>query len=176
MNLHQINDLQTNHYALDILKNGLSNIKNTEYIKNYHPDHANYSGNLFNILAGGRFSAGNGAYFVLENGGKYVASAGWNCYPFRSNTAIILARMYVSEHYRGKFTVGNLILPVAMAQASENNNCFWMTINEHNLKYKKWFDKIQKLKGAPGLYKKFTYIGEKEIYYTKQLVFEYRTI
>lgn len=172
MVIHPIHDLN-NSKVIRILSTAMYSIKEEHTIQNYHPDFANVPGNLFYILREGRYKANSGTYFVLEEDGKFISSAGWNEYPLEWKTALLLTRAYVSPEYRGNFTVGKYILPIVYGESQIYNTKLWITFGKRNERYLKFFEvaKTGKIK-LPELYKKFNYIGQKSIYYTNQHVVE----
>lgn len=172
MEIHIIHDCSSTA-AVRLLSGALSTIVDTKIIKNYHPDYSTIPGNLFYILNSGRYSEGNGAYYIIEDDGVYICSAGWNTYELDRSVGLILSRMYVAPAARGKFTVGKHILPLAYASAITKHNILWMTFNDHNSKYRKWFEEYENSPLVPDLYRKFSYIGTKDVYYTQQHVYQY---
>ena len=174
MNLFKITDL-SNNKIISILQFEFSNITDSNIIKNYHPDYANEPGNLFFILKQGRYQLGKGAYFVIEENGEYICSAGWNEYS--SDTALALTRMYTSPKYRMQYLIANNILTRTLEQTTHYNN-IWLTVNEHNKALYNWFVRKEQNKRAalfnnwPEVYKRFKPIGKKTIYYTEQYVVE----
>jgi hypothetical protein len=161
-----------------MLKKELSQVTDDRIVSNYHPDKSGYSANLFAILEkSNRFNIDNGAYYVIEEGGNFISSAGWNKYCCDNlEVALLLTRMYVSPKYRGKYTVGKHILPLIW-QETMMFNTLWMTFNEHNSVLHSWFtERYSESKLIPDLYKNFRFIGTKEIYYTTQYVYQYSRI
>lgn len=178
MIVHEIHDL-SNQSVINLLKGGLSQIDNESYVSNYHPDYESTPGNLFNTLNNGRYRLGHGAYYVIENDGEYIASAGWNEYELDTNIVLLLTRMYTAPKYRMNYHVANNILPLAIA-AAKNYKHIWFTCNEHNKKIYDWFVRVEQGKSGglfndwPDIYKNFKPIGKKNIYYTEQYVMEYK--
>jgi hypothetical protein len=172
MIVHSINDL-SNLTLVNILKNGLREVNDPKLIKNYHPDYADNSGNLFFILNKGRFQKGN--YFIItDDDNNYIASAGWN--ENTANVALALTRMYVSKAYRNTFIVGKMILPIIIEQTTEYEK-LWMTVNDYNKPLYDWFVRNKDTSfslGWPDIYKKFIPIGVEIVNYTPQYVVEYR--
>lgn len=172
MIIHPIHDLN-NNYAVRVLYAAMSAIDDQRTLQNYHPDFASMPGNLFYIIREGRFKLNSGTYYVAEEDGKFISSAGWNDYQFEWRTALLLTRMIVAPEFRGKFTVGRHILPIALGESIIYHDRLWMTFGETNRRYLKWFDpKRHHL--IPPLYRKFSYVGQKQIYYTTQNVVEYK--
>jgi hypothetical protein len=175
MIIHQIHDL-SNIRAVELLKHGLSSVVNPQIIKNYNPDYSQEPGNLFFILEQGRYRHGCGKYFIIEENGEYIGSAGWNEYELDPSTALLLTRMYVDEKYRAQFYHGKYILPIAIKEAADYQN-IWMTCNEHNKIIYDWFVRHHKQGSSignwPEVYKNFRPIGKKNIYYTDQYVVEF---
>ena len=139
MVLHSINDL-SNQHVVEMLKTNLSLIRDPNIIANYHPEYANVPGNLFYILNDGRYQIGN--YFVIEEAGEYIASAGWNEYHLDKDVALLLTRMYTAPKFRMNYYIGNKILPVALEQ-SMNYKKIWVTCNEYNKVIYDWFVRIE---------------------------------
>jgi acyl carrier protein len=173
--IHEIHDL-TDPYVTALLKSGLSDIKDDNLAKNYHPNYMNeFSGNLFFILQNGRYRKGKGKYYVVENLGKYVCSAGWNEYEDDPSTAFALSRMYVATEYRGNYPVGNYILPRTLRETRKYQN-IWLTVNEHNKVIYSWFERSFEKKATalfndwPEIYRQFEPIGKKTIYTTTQYI------
>lgn len=176
MIIHEINDL-SNIYVTNLLRKNLTIVNDRRIIKNYHPDYEQCSSNLFYILHNGRYRAGKGTYYVIEDNGKYVCSAGWNEYEENSNIAFALTRMFTSPEYRGKYFVANNILTKSL-EATKNYSKVWMTVNEHNKALYTWFVRAsQNKKGAlfndwPNIYRSFKPIGKHIIYNSIQYVVE----
>lgn len=175
MKIHEIHDL-SNTSIIDLLKNSLKDITDDKIVKNYHPDFSDTPGNLFYILSEGRYQLGK--YFVVTINNKYVCSAGWNEYELESNIALLLTRMYIVPEYRGKYIIGNNILPVCIKEASSYDR-LWITANEHNRAIYTYFERARQNKRTtlfndwPEIYKRFKPLGKKQIYYTDQWVAEY---
>ena len=161
---------------IDLLKNSLTDITDDTIVKNYHPDYSDTPGNLFYILNEGRYQLGK--YFVVTINNKYVCSAGWNEYELESDVALLLTRMYIVPEYRGKYIIGNNILPKCIQEASSYNH-LWITANEHNKSIYNYFERASQNKRTtlfndwPEIYKRFKPLGKKQIYYTDQWVAEY---
>jgi hypothetical protein len=176
MVLHSINDL-SNQHVVEMLKNNLSLIKDPTIISNYHPDYTSTPGNLFYILNEGRYQIGN--YFVIEEAGEYIASAGWNEYELDNDIALMLTRMYTAPKFRMNYHVGNNILPIALGEVT-NYEKIWITCNEHNRAIYDWFSRVEHGRRGglfndwPELYRRFKPIGKKNVYYTEQYVAEYK--
>lgn len=178
MLIHEIHDL-SNQPVISLLKSGLSQIENESYISNYHPDYESTPGNLFNILKNGRYRLGQGKYYVIEEDGKYIASAGWNQYELDTNIALLLTRMYTVTEQRMHYHIGNNILPLALKEVQDYKHV-WFTCNEYNKKIYGWFVRVEQGKSGglfndwPDIYRKFKPIGKKNIYSTEQYVIEYQ--
>lgn len=176
MILHEIHDL-SNSYAVDLLKTGLASISDADILKNYHPDYSDYTGNLFFILKNGRYRKGSGKYYILEESGEYIGSAGWNEYEYDRSIAFALTRMYTSKVNRGKFVIANNILPLTLNETAGYKKV-WMSVNMHNKALYQWFVRSNNNKRAalfndwPEIYKRFAPIGEMMIYNTLQYVVE----
>lgn len=176
MIIHEIHDL-SNVLVIDLLKYHFATITDTDIIKNYHPDCSDLPGNLFYILEQGRYAKGKGKYFVIENNGEYICSAGWNEYELDSTIALLLTRMYVNTRYRTQYFVGKHILPQTIEEAQHYNK-LWITSNSHNVMIYNWFSRAAEGKRTslfnnwPDIYKKFKPVGKREVYYTIQDVVE----
>jgi hypothetical protein len=146
-------------------------------VKNYHPDYRNEPANIFFILENGRYRKGHGKYFVIEEEGEYICSAGWNEYDLDSTIALALTRMYVNTEYRAQYYVGNHILPVILEETI-NYPRVWITSNNHNKMIYRWFERAASGKRTtlfrdwPDIYRGFVPIGQHEVYYTMQDVAE----
>jgi len=68
--IHELHDLE--NPIMDMLIETFIKIDDIKILKNYHPEHRNYSGNLFNLLVQGRYSKGKGAYYVLEENKEFI--------------------------------------------------------------------------------------------------------
>jgi hypothetical protein len=179
MKIHWIHDL-SDRPVVDLLKDNLSKITDTNIIKNYHPDYSNQPGNLFYILKQGRYDFDKGKYYVItDDSDKYVCSAGWNEYELDTCIALILTRMYVVEEYRCQFILGNLVLPLMISETHQYRRR-WITANVHNHSIYKFFERAAQGKTTslfrdwPELYKQFKPIGQHTVYYTNQWVAEYQ--
>ena len=176
MILHTIHNLK-NNAAIKLLNSGLSNITDSEIIKNYHPDFSSEPGNLFFILKNGRYAKGNGTYYILEEHGQYVCSAGWNEYEYDPTIAFALTRMYTDPSHRGKYLVANHILTQTLKETAHYSK-IWLTVNKHNKLLYEWFVRADQGKSTglvnnwPDVYKKFKPIGQMKIYNTDQYVVE----
>lgn len=161
--------------GLKLLQDNFSRIDDPNLIKNYHPDYRGTPGNFFTVLDEGRYARGYGKYYVIEEGGAYICSAGWNRYQVEPDTALLLTRMYVDPHHRGKYTVGKHIFPLALEEARIDHSRLWVTFNGYNAKWRKWFETVKVRGLVPDHYKNFNYIGILDVYYTQQYVYEYCT-
>lgn len=176
MQIHEINDL-SNARALSLLKDGLSKITDEQIIKNYHPDFAHISSNLFYILEHGRYGKGKGTYYVVEEQGEYVCSAGWNEYEIEPTIAFALTRMFVAPKYRGTYVVAKYILDKSLL-ATEKYEKVWLSVNEYNKTLYTWFVRANENKKTslfndwPDTYRNFKPIGQRIIYNTPQYVVE----
>ena len=172
MEMHEIHDL-SNRYVNDLMYYGLSKITDETFIKNYHPDYCNEPGNLFAVLDSGRYKKGKGKYYIIEEAGKYICSAGWNEYD--EDTAFALSRMYTDPAHRGRYLVATNILSNTLEEIKNYKN-IWMTVNEHNKMMYSWFVRASQNKRTslfndwPDVYRRFKPIGEKVIYNTTQYV------
>lgn len=176
MIVHEIHDL-SNGYVIELLKSGFSQIADGKIIKNYHPEYSSENSNIFFILGKGRYKKGQGKYYVVEDQGKYVCSAGWNEYD--SVTALALTRMYTAPEYRGNYFVEKFILTSSLVE-TEHYEKVWLTVNEYNRVIYSWFERAQQGRATalfndwPDTYKLFYPIGKKIIYNTSQYVMELR--
>jgi len=178
MLLHEIHDLSNSHVN-ELLISGLSKIKESKFMKNYHPEYKDIPGNIFHILENGRYKQGKGKYYVLENNGEYICSAGWNEY--EPDIALILTRMYIAPKHRVNYYVATNILPKILEEVTDYKHV-WATVNAYNKALYEWFvrDKLGKrtalFNNWPEIYKRFTPVGMKTVYYTDQYVVEYTPV
>lgn len=178
MVVHEIHDL-SDAYVLNLLQKGLSDVTDEKLKKNYNPEDSDYNGNLFFILKNGRYRKGYGKYYVVENQGQYVCSAGWNEYEDDPDTALALTRMYVSPEYRGKYFVEKFILKKTLVETRKYKKV-WLTVNENNKTIYTWFLRAENKKATalfndwPETYRLFKPIGVKTVYNTTQYVMELR--
>ena len=170
MNIHRIHDL-SNSYVVDILHKGLQHSD----LENYSPEFSSKNSNIFYILGTeGRYT--NGAYFVLEKDGKYIASSGWNKYT--DDTALVLTRSFVSEEFRARYLMAEYLLPIMLNETSTFLHT-WITCNKETETIYKWFSRANAGKTAamfnnwPDIYRKFYPIGQREVNYTMQYVVEF---
>lgn len=171
MQTHEFNNCEKIKF-IEILKNHFSTITDENFIKNYHPDFSKSTENIFFLLSNGAFSANNGNYFLVTNNNEYVCSAGWLKYSHLENTALLLNRAYVNSKYRGKFYLAEYILPNCINQ-TENYTHRFITINQYNISLLNGFLRAGISNNWPNIYRKFNYIGVKNINYTNQHVLEY---
>jgi hypothetical protein len=177
MIVHEIHDL-SNEYVVTLLKKSLSKITDENLKKNYHPDYIDTSGNLFCILKQGRYVKGK--YYVLEEDGEYICSAGWNEYELDSNIALMLTRLYIVPKHRTKQYAGTYILPKALEEA-KNYKHIWITFNDYNKGMYAWFDRASKGKRTglfcdwADIYRKFIPMGKHSVYHTEQYIVEYKS-
>jgi len=177
MQIHQIHDV-TNKAVIGLLSDHFSGIVDETILRNYHPDYNNSPENIFFLLSTSkRYKEGHGKYFVIEEDGEYICSAGWNEYDFDSAIALALTRMYVNKEYRTQYYVGNHILPIILEETI-NYPRVWITSNKYNKMIYRWFERSASgkrtslFKDWPAIYKKFEPIGQKEVYYVLQDVAE----
>jgi hypothetical protein len=174
MNVYRITDL-SDAKVVAILQAGLSEVDDEQIIKNYHPDYAHRPENLFYILKEGRYKSGKGAYFVIEENGEYICSAGWNEYVH--DTALALTRMYTASKYRMNYFIAKNILVKTLEETKHYKNV-WLTVNEHNKSLYDWFVRKKENKRSalfndwPEIYKNFKPIGKKNVYNIDQYVVE----
>ena len=177
MQIHRIHDL-SNSYVNLILRKGLSKVTDENYVKNYHPEFYKEPQNLFYILndTNGRYK--KGCYYVLENDGEYICSAGWNEYDLDPSTALALTRAYVSHMHRTKYYMGEYILP-KIIEATKKYENLYITADSHNSAIYQWFVRANDGKSPgmfndwPDIYRKFKPIGKQTIYYTEQYIVKY---
>jgi len=164
---------------MSLLEESFCNITDTNLVKNYHPDYKNDTANIFYILADANGRYKNGCYYVLEDEGRYVCSAGWNRYDLDSNVALALTRAYVDPMYRAKYYMGEFILPKIIESTTDFKHLY-ITADSHNSTIYQWFIRAAAGKSTgmfsdwPDIYRKFKPIGKKNIYYTDQYVAEYK--
>jgi hypothetical protein len=176
MLIHQIHDT-SNKSVIDLLAKAFSGIENPLFMKNYHYDYRDNPANVFFILENGRYREGHGKYFVIEEDGKYICSAGWNEYDLEPTIALALTRMYVNTEYRTQYYVGNNILPTILEETASYSRV-WITSNSHNKMIYRWFERSAQGKRTslfndwPDIYRGFVPIGQHEVYYTMQDVAE----
>lgn len=178
MKLHTLQD-SSNTYIIQLLEESFSKITNENLLKNYHPDYKNINSNIFYILndSNGRYH--NGCYYVLENKGEFVCSAGWNEYELDNNVALALTRAYVEPKYRTKYYMGKYILPKIIENTRQYRHLY-ITADSHNSAIYQYFIRAEEGKTTgifntwPEIYKQFKPIGTKDIYYTIQFVAEYK--
>lgn len=174
MQLHSINDL-SNKEIVDILKLGLESILEQDLTFNYHPFYQTDPANLFYLLDNGRYKQGN--YYVLEENGQYVGSAGWNHY--ETNIALVLTRAYIVPKYRTRYLMAEYFLPRIFKESTDYKK-LWITCNDYNKSIYNALIKMSENKNAglfnswPSIYKKFKPIGTKIVNNTVQYVAEYR--
>ena len=172
MKIYTIHDL-SNLHVINILKKEFNTITDTNIISNYHPDYSDFSGNLFYILAHGRYIRGK--YFIIvDETDNFIASAGWN--EFNVDVALILTRMYVSPKFRTRYIIGKTVLPTMLTETMEYKNV-WMTVNQFNKSIYNWLarnDTQNRIGNWPDIYKNFKPIGQQVINNTLQYVLEYQ--
>lgn len=177
MILHAIHN-NSNKFVIDLLQVALNKIKNPNLLKNYHPSNKNEPSNIFYILndSNGRYN--RGCYYVLENKGEYVCSAGWNVYDLNKSIALALTRAYVEPKFRTKYYMGEYILP-KIIESTRDYKHLYITVDSYNSAIYQWFVRANAGKSPgmfndwPDIYRKFKPIGKKTIYYTEQYVAEY---
>ena len=175
MIIHEIHDLSNNH-VIDLMLQSFRNFTD-KAIANYHPEYSDCPGNIFRVLKEGRYNFGHGKYYVVEQNGELMASAGWNEYDLEPSTALVLSRMFVSPSHRGSYILGKEILPKMLTEVDKYSK-IWMTVNEHNKSLYKWFERMNENKRPslfnnwPEIYTNFKPIGKKNVYYTPQYVVE----
>lgn len=170
MIVHSIQDL-SNQSIIDMLKREFSKISDNQILVNYHPDYADSPGNFFQILKDGRYLQGN--YFVMEQDGIYVGSAGWNKH---EDVALILTRAFVPKEFRGHFNMAKYLLPI-MFKETKDFDRLWITCNDYNVTIYRALTRLSQGKTAtpwPDVYKNFTPIGKRIVHNIDQYVAEYK--
>jgi len=178
MQLHEIQN-SSNEFVMNLLEESLSKITDINIIKNYHPNYKNEPSNIFYILndVNGRYN--RGCYYVLEDNGKYVCSAGYNEYDLDQTIALALTRAYIDPKYRAKYYMGEHILPKIIENTLQYKHLY-ITADSHNSAIYQWFVRANEGKRPamfqqwPDIYRKFKPIGKKTLYYTEQFVVEYQ--
>ena len=173
MKIHSIHDL-SNNYVVDMLRDNLLTVTESNLVKNYHPDFSNNPANLFYVLKDGRFKHGN--YFVMEEDGKYVGSAGWNPY---GDVALVLTRAFIPVAERRKYNMAHYLLPIIFEHTLDFKK-LWITCNDYNFTIYQALTRLHEGKSAglfsswPAIYKNFIPIGKQTVNYTEQYVAEYK--
>lgn len=173
-----IND-SSNSYVMELLESELSKVTDPNIIENYHPGWSHTSANLFNILNNRNNRYKKGMYYVLEDNGKLVCSAGWNEYEMNPEIALALTRAYVAPDYRMQYSMAEYILPKIIDETRKYKHLYF-TVNSYNKALYEFFVRAEqgKATGAfskwPDIYKKFKPIGKKMIYNVEQYVAEYQ--
>jgi hypothetical protein len=176
MRLHELHD-SSNEFVMNLLEVYFSKITDSDIVKNYHPDHSNDPANIFYILndVNGRYK--RGCYYVLEDDGEYVCSAGYNEYDLDQTIALALTRAYINPKHRAKYYMGEHILPKIIENTAQYEHLY-ITADSHNSAIYQWFIRANEGKRPamfqqwPNIYRKFKPIGKKYIYYTEQYVAE----
>jgi hypothetical protein len=176
MLLHELHD-SSNEFVMNLLEVSFSKITDIDIIKNYHPDYKNDPANIFYILkdVNGRYN--RGCYYVLEDDGEYVCSAGYNEYDLDQTIALALTRAYINPKYRTKYCMGEYILPKIIENTIQYEHLY-ITADSHNSAIYQWFVRANEGKRPamfnqwPDIYRKFKPVGKKNIYYTEQYVAE----
>ena len=176
MQLHQIHD-SSNEIVMKMLQTSLAGITDANLFTNYHPDNSRDPANIFYILndSAGRYL--KGCYYVLEDNGEYVCSAGYNEYDLDHTVALALTRAYIMPKYRTKYFMAEHILPKIIENTTHYQHLY-ITANSYNSAIYQWFIRAQEGKRTamfndwPDIYRKFKPIGKKNIYYTEQYVIE----
>jgi len=174
MIIHEITDL-SNTEVVRILKQGLSEITDETFKKNYHPDYNEVPGNIFRILYEKRYSTGK--FYVIEEDNKFMACSGY--YKYTDEIALILTRTYTSPMARHNHYLGKYLIPL-MIEETKHYEKVWATVNEYN---KQWYEWVMKSKSksksslinGPDYMKswaKFKPIGKQVVNYVEQYVLE----
>ena len=164
---------------MNLLESTFALIEDEDVIKNYHPFYKDNPANIFYILndPNGRYQ--RGAYYVLENQGELVCSAGWNEYELNTDIALILTRAYVNPKHRVQYNMGKYILPEIIKNAIHYKHLY-ITADSHNSAIYQYFVRAHLGKRTamfgdwPDIYKKFKPLGKQTVYYTEQYVAEYQ--
>ena len=170
MIIHAITDL-SNTATVDFLKSGLA--KETANLENYHPDFSNNPANLFYILKDGRFKHGN--YFIMEEDGKYIGSAGWHPY---GDVALVLTRAFIPVVERRKYHMATYLLPKMIGESCMFSK-LWITCNDYNIVIYHALTRLSEGKSAglfsswPPIYKNFKPLGVRLVNTVPQYVAEY---
>ena len=178
MIVHEIHD-SSNTHVMKLLEENFSSITDDNIIKNYHPHHRNEPANIFYILDDIKGRYRTGCYYVLEDDGKYVCSAGWNVYDLDQTIALALTRAYVDPMHRTKYYMGEYILPEIIKNTRMYKHLY-ITADSHNSAIYQWFVRANSGKSPgmfnnwPDIYRKFKPMGKQNIYYVDQYVAEYR--
>ena len=178
MQLHEIQDT-SNKFVMKLLEDSFSKINNSNLIKNYHPKYMNDPANIFYILNDIKGRYHRGCYYVLEDAGEYICSAGYNEYELDQTIALALTRDYINPKFRAKYFMGEYILPNIIESTIQYKHLY-ITADSHNSTIYKWFDRTHQGKRPamfnnwPDIYRNFKPIGKKTIYYTEQYVMEYQ--
>ena len=176
MIVHEIHD-NSNLDLVKFLGRELATITDESIIKNYHPDYRDEPSNIFYILRSGRYRKFYGKYFIVEDDGKIVCSAGWNVYEEDPTIALGLTRAYVSPDYRGQYPMSKYILPKIIEETADYER-LWITVNEHNIMIYNWFVRASQNKRTtlfndwPDIYRQFKPMDKMTIYNTTQYVVE----
>lgn len=161
--------------GLTLLKQGLEKIQEQDLAINYHPHFSNDPANIFYLLKHGRYASG--CYFVLEDQGQYIGSAGWNVY--NDSIVLCLTRAYFVKEYRHRYYMAEYLLPKIFEQA-HTYNTFWITCNDYNKKIYDGLVRLQQNKSSgmynswPDVYRKFVPIGSRIVNNSVQYVAEYK--
>lgn len=174
MKIHEIHDIH-NSYVTDLLKDEFSKIQDPTFFENYHPNYKDRPANIFYILEHtNRYK--NGAYYVLENAGQYILSAGWNQYEYDPSIALIITRLYISPKYRRRLLMSEYILPKIIEETKEYFHTY-VTVNEYNRNLYNSFIRARNKKVLRHphieLYRNLVPRGKMNIYFTEQEVLEY---
>lgn len=178
MIVHEIHDYSNNR-VMQLLEYSFSTITDTNIIKNYHPKFSDDPANIFYILNDPKGRYNKGCYYVLEDAGEYVCSAGYNEYDLDRNIALALTRAYVSPKHRTKYYMGEYILP-KIIEATRNYKHLYITADSYNSAIYQWFVRASEGKSPgmfndwPDIYRNFKPIGKQTIYYTEQFIAEYK--
>ena len=164
---------------MKLLEESFSTITDLNIIKNYHPDYSSDPANIFYILSdvNGRYH--RGCYYVLEDAGEFLCSAGWNEYELDQTIALALTRAYINPKYRANYYMGEYILPKIIKNTVLYKHLY-ITADSYNSAIYQFFVRANEGKRTaifndwPDIYRNFKPIGKKNIYYTEQYVAEYQ--
>jgi hypothetical protein len=174
MVIHELHD-DKECRGIDLLRHGLSNIPEQNLTVNYHPHYSDNPANLFYLLKSERYKSG--CYYVLEEDGQYIGSAGWNTY--NTDIVLCLTRAYFVKGLRHRYYMAEHLLPKIFEQASAYNT-FWITCNDYNKNIYDGLVRMHSGKSAgifnswPSIYKKFVPVGSKVVNNSVQYVAEYK--
>ena len=164
MTVHEVHNLWDSRLR-GMLVDEFSTITDENIVRNYHPDYSKDTANIFYILDNtDRYKYG--CYYIVEEDGEFICSAGWNKYGLDHTIALALTRAYVAPKYRGTFPMAQHILPKIIDATTEFKEVL-ITVNDYNSTIYQAFSRPAPW---PEVYKKFKPQGIRSIYYTQQYV------